>query len=140
MWLTLHLSLRSTTRLRQVNIISLEAMSPSSTSFAETVATLRYATRARCIVNMPVVNLDSGTATIRSLKKEVAALRRLLCDANVSGMNVFSFFLLLLFISCVYLNSVHLRKYKVCILHGIILICFKVTYLLLRVAHGENPH
>lgn len=96
MWLTLHFSLRSTTRLRQVNIISLEAMSPSSTSFAETVATLRYATRARCIVNMPVVNLDSGTATIRSLKKEVAALRRLLCDANVSGMNVFSFFFIVI--------------------------------------------
>ncbi|ROT73598.1 putative stAR-related lipid transfer protein 9 [Penaeus vannamei] len=62
--------------------LMIATMSPSSTSFAETVATLRYATRARCIVNMPVVNLDSGTATIRSLKKEVAALRRLLCDAN----------------------------------------------------------
>lgn len=87
-------------------------MSPSSTSFAETVATLRYATRARCIVNMPVVNLDSGTATIRSLKKEVAALRRLLCDANVSGMNGFSFVFYLiffLFVPCVDFILLYLR-------------------------------
>ncbi|XP_042231409.1 uncharacterized protein LOC121872609 isoform X2 [Homarus americanus] len=66
--------------------LMIATVSPSSTSFAESVSTLRYATRARCIVNMPVVNLDTGTATIRSLKREVAALRRLLCDAKPSIM------------------------------------------------------
>ncbi|XP_071528267.1 uncharacterized protein [Panulirus ornatus] len=64
--------------------VMIATLSPSSTCFAESVATLRYATRARCIVNMPVVNLDSGTATIRSLKREVAALRRLLYDTRPS--------------------------------------------------------
>ncbi|KAK8721623.1 hypothetical protein OTU49_012667, partial [Cherax quadricarinatus] len=62
--------------------LMIATVSPCSTSLAESLSTLRYATRARCIVNTPVVNLDDRTATISSLKREVAALKRMLCDAK----------------------------------------------------------
>ncbi|KAK7022798.1 stAR-related lipid transfer [Halocaridina rubra] len=67
--------------------LMIATISPSSTNYNESVATLRYATRARCIINVPVVNLDSSVDAIRNLKKEVAALKRFLCKASPTVMH-----------------------------------------------------
>lgn len=50
-------------------------ISPSSYCFAESLSTLRYATRARRIKNKPVVRMDPREKLILSLKREVKLLR-----------------------------------------------------------------
>ncbi|RXG51365.1 StAR-related lipid transfer protein 9 [Armadillidium vulgare] len=60
------------------NTFMIATLSPSSTCYKESLSTMRYATRARRIVNRPVVNVDPTTTTISSLKQEIALLRQLL--------------------------------------------------------------
>ncbi|XP_071848159.1 uncharacterized protein [Apostichopus japonicus] len=50
-------------------------ISPSAYCFAESLSTLRYATRARRIKNKPVVRMDPREKLILSLKREVKLLR-----------------------------------------------------------------
>jgi hypothetical protein len=58
------------------------AVSPSSGCYSETVNTLRYAQRAKRIVNQPVVNSgmpeETAARTIRELQAEVSRLRTVL--------------------------------------------------------------
>ena len=42
----------------------------------ETLSTLKYADRAKHIKNKPVVNVDSNTALIQSLREELQAAKR----------------------------------------------------------------
>ncbi|CAL4065631.1 unnamed protein product, partial [Meganyctiphanes norvegica] len=58
-------------------------VSPSSSCYHETLSTLRYAARARRIVNTPVVNVD--TATMISLKDELQHLKKLLTEGKESS-------------------------------------------------------
>ncbi|TNN74361.1 Kinesin-like protein KIF16B [Liparis tanakae] len=57
-------------------------VSPADVNYGETLSTLRYASRAKNIVNSPTVNEDSGVKVIRELQAEVTRLQRLLEEAN----------------------------------------------------------
>ncbi|XP_056291443.1 uncharacterized protein kif16bb isoform X3 [Pseudoliparis swirei] len=57
-------------------------VSPADVNYGETLSTLRYASRAKNIVNSPTVNEDSGVKVIRELQAEVTRLRWLLEEAN----------------------------------------------------------
>ncbi|XP_018522543.1 LOW QUALITY PROTEIN: uncharacterized protein kif16bb [Lates calcarifer] len=57
-------------------------VSPADVNYGETLSTLRYASRAKNIVNSPTVNEDGSVKVIRELQAEVARLRRLLEEAN----------------------------------------------------------
>eukprot|EP00283_Hemiselmis_rufescens_P018878 CAMPEP_0173463114 /NCGR_PEP_ID=MMETSP1357-20121228/67805_1 /TAXON_ID=77926 /ORGANISM="Hemiselmis rufescens, Strain PCC563" /LENGTH=199 /DNA_ID=CAMNT_0014430905 /DNA_START=44 /DNA_END=639 /DNA_ORIENTATION=- len=53
------------------------ALSPADINYEETLSTLRYADRAKQIVNTAVVNEDPNEKMIRELKEEVERLRAL---------------------------------------------------------------
>ncbi|XP_044229586.1 uncharacterized protein kif16bb isoform X2 [Thunnus albacares] len=57
-------------------------ISPADVNYGETLSTLRYASRAKNIVNSPTVNEDSSVKVIRELQEEVTRLRMLLEEAN----------------------------------------------------------
>lgn len=60
----------------------ISAISPSLDNYEETLSTLRYADRAKKIVNNPVVNEDPNAKIIRNLREEVENLRRQLEKAK----------------------------------------------------------
>ena len=53
-------------------------MSPAECNYAETLSTLRYANRAKRIVNKPTVNEDPNVRLIRELREENGRLKDLL--------------------------------------------------------------
>jgi kinesin family protein 16B len=62
------------------------AVSPAECNYGETLSTLRYASRAKNIVNKPVVNEDPNVRLIRELKAEIKRLKRIIEDGQlVSG-------------------------------------------------------
>lgn len=76
-------------------------ISPAADNYEETLSTLRYADRAKRIVNHAVVNEDPNARIIRELRQEVEALKEMLLHATVRE----SFFIL----DYIYL---FLHKYK----------------------------
>lgn len=58
------------------------AVSPADVNYGETLSTLRYASRAKNIVNSPTVNEDGNVKMIRELQAEVTRLRTLLEEAS----------------------------------------------------------
>ncbi|RMZ95929.1 kinesin KIF13A [Brachionus plicatilis] len=56
--------------------VMISAISPSMDNYEETLSTLRYADRAKKIVNNPVVNEDPNAKIIRNLREEVENLRK----------------------------------------------------------------
>ena len=60
-------------------------VSPSADNYEETLSTLRYADRAKRIVNHAVVNEDPNARIIRELREEVEKLKVQLSQAEVSG-------------------------------------------------------
>lgn len=65
--------------------VMVATISPAADNFEETLSTLRYADRAKRIVNHAVVNEDPNARIIRELTQEVEALREMLRNATVSG-------------------------------------------------------
>jgi len=61
------------------------AISPSSMNFEESLSTLRYADRAKKIVNKAVVNESAQEKLIRELKSENQKLKELLMKAAAGG-------------------------------------------------------
>lgn len=57
-------------------------VSPSDVDAEETLSTLRYAARARCIKNKPVVNEDPKDALLRQYQLELQRLRKLLDSSD----------------------------------------------------------
>ncbi|XP_042358779.1 uncharacterized protein kif16bb [Plectropomus leopardus] len=57
-------------------------ISPADVNYGETLSTLRYASRAKNIVNSPTVNEDDSVKVIRELQAEVTRLRGLLEEAS----------------------------------------------------------
>lgn len=51
-------------------------------NYGETLSTLRYANRAKNIINKPTVNEDSNVRLIRELRAEIARLKALLLQGN----------------------------------------------------------
>lgn len=62
-------------------------ISPAADNFEETLSTLRYADRAKRIVNHAVVNEDPNAKVIRELKEEVEMLRNQI-NQNQERQNV----------------------------------------------------
>ncbi|KAJ3612794.1 hypothetical protein NHX12_019052, partial [Muraenolepis orangiensis] len=58
--------------------IMVATVSPSGSSYNETLSTLRYAAHARNIVNKPRVNEDASVRLIRELREEVDRLKSML--------------------------------------------------------------
>lgn len=58
-------------------------VSPAADNYDETLSTLRYADRAKSIVNHAVVNEDPNARIIRELREEVEKLRDQLTQAEV---------------------------------------------------------
>lgn len=61
--------------------LMIACVSPSDIDAEETLSTLRYAARARCIKNKPIVNEDPKDALLRQYQLELQRLRKLL-DSN----------------------------------------------------------
>lgn len=64
--------------------VMVATISPAADNFEETLSTLRYADRAKRIVNHAVVNEDPNARIIRELRQEVEALKEMLKHATVS--------------------------------------------------------
>lgn len=69
--------------------VMLATISPSADNYEETLSTLRYADRAKRIVNHAVVNEDPNARIIRELRLEVENLRNMLKHATVSYLFLF---------------------------------------------------
>lgn len=65
-------------------------VSPAADNYEETLSTLRYADRAKSIVNHAVVNEDPNARIIRELREEVEKLRDQLTQAEVNTLYRFS--------------------------------------------------
>lgn len=64
------------------------AISPASMNFEESLSTLRYADRAKKIVNKAVVNESATDKLIRELKQENEQLKKLLLQAASGGKTI----------------------------------------------------
>lgn len=62
-------------------------VSPAADNYEETLSTLRYADRAKNIVNHAVVNEDPNARIIRELREEVEKLRVQLTQAEVRDLH-----------------------------------------------------
>ncbi|RUS86561.1 hypothetical protein EGW08_005700 [Elysia chlorotica] len=62
--------------------IMIATISPAGVNYAETLSTLRYANRAKNIINRPTVNEDPNVKLIRELREEIKRLK-LLLEGNV---------------------------------------------------------
>lgn len=63
-------------------------ISPAADNYEETLSTLRYADRAKRIVNHAVVNEDPNARVIRELREEVEKLKEQLSQAEVTSFTV----------------------------------------------------
>lgn len=57
--------------------VILATISPADINYAETLSTLRYANRAKNIINKPTVNEDPNVKLIRELRAEIEQLKSL---------------------------------------------------------------
>lgn len=64
----------------------LAALSPAAINYDETLSTLRYASRARKIVNVVRVNEDPTTTLIRELQEQLARMRESVLNGDVDGL------------------------------------------------------
>lgn len=62
--------------------IMIATISPADVNYGETLSTLRYANRAKNIINKPTVNEDPNVKLIRELRAEIARLKALLAQGN----------------------------------------------------------
>ncbi|XP_054726515.1 kinesin-like protein Klp98A [Anastrepha obliqua] len=58
--------------------IMIAALSPADCNYSETLSTLRYANRAKNIINKPTINEDSNVKLIRELREEITKLKSML--------------------------------------------------------------
>ena len=58
--------------------VILAAISPADCNYAETLSTLRYANRAKNIINKPTINEDPNVKLIKELRAEILKLKAIL--------------------------------------------------------------
>ena len=63
--------------------VMVATISPAADNYEETLSSLRYADRAKRIVNHAIVNEDPNARIIRELRKEVETLHKELEKAQV---------------------------------------------------------
>jgi hypothetical protein len=66
----------------------LAALSPAAINFDETLSTLRYASRARQIVNVVKVNEDPTAQLIRELQEELASIKNAIQQGNYEELGL----------------------------------------------------
>lgn len=64
--------------------IMIAAISPADCNYGETLSTLRYANRAKNIINKPTINEDANVKLIRELREEIQKLKSLIGKDIVS--------------------------------------------------------
>lgn len=64
--------------------IMIAAISPADCNYSETLSTLRYANRAKNIINKPTVNEDPNVKLIRELRDEIMKLKSLLSSGDIT--------------------------------------------------------
>jgi kinesin family protein 16B len=69
--------------------IMIATVSPADSSYGDTLSTLRYASRARAIVNKPVVNEDSSVRLIRELRSEIDRLKAIITTQHLVSSVLF---------------------------------------------------
>ena len=65
--------------------IILAAISPADINYVETLSTLRYANRAKNIINKPTINEDPNVKLIRELRTEIVRLKSLLNSQTLNS-------------------------------------------------------
>ncbi|XP_042242970.1 kinesin-like protein Klp98A isoform X2 [Homarus americanus] len=65
--------------------IMIATISPANVNYGETLSTLRYANRAKNIINKPTINEDPNVKLIRELREEILHLKTLIQDTHVIG-------------------------------------------------------
>ncbi|XP_018325167.1 kinesin-like protein Klp98A [Agrilus planipennis] len=66
--------------------IMIATISPADCNYAESLSTLRYANRAKNIINKPTINEDPNVKLIRELREEISKLRALMFNEHRSDM------------------------------------------------------
>lgn len=64
--------------------IMIAAISPADCNYSETLSTLRYANRAKNIINKPTINEDPNVRLIRDLRDEIMKLKSLLSSGDIT--------------------------------------------------------
>lgn len=64
--------------------IMIAAISPADVNYSETLSTLRYANRAKNIINKPTINEDPNVRLIRELRDEISSLQAMLENGNMT--------------------------------------------------------
>lgn len=70
--------------------IMIAAISPADCNYGETLSTLRYANRAKNIINKPTINEDPNVKLIRELREEIEKLKSLIGQDMVSNSGDYS--------------------------------------------------
>ncbi|XP_069942470.1 kinesin-like protein Klp98A isoform X2 [Cherax quadricarinatus] len=65
--------------------IMIATISPADVNYGETLSTLRYANRAKNIINKPTINEDPNVKLIRELREEILLLKALIKETQVIG-------------------------------------------------------
>ncbi|XP_056022317.1 uncharacterized protein LOC125649680 isoform X7 [Ostrea edulis] len=65
--------------------IMIATITPANIYYSETISTLRYAQRAKSIINKPKINEDPNVTLIRELRQEIWRLRDLLKSAQMNN-------------------------------------------------------
>lgn len=67
--------------------VMIAAISPAECNYGETLSTLRYAHRAKSIINMPTINEDPNVKLIRELRSEIERLKGIIRSTEVDDLN-----------------------------------------------------
>lgn len=70
--------------------IMIATISPAKCSYNDTLSTLRYANRAKNIINKPTINEDANVKLIRELRAEIEKLKSLINKSLVSISTIHS--------------------------------------------------
>ncbi|XP_074961777.1 stAR-related lipid transfer protein 9 [Phalacrocorax aristotelis] len=70
--------------------IMIATISPASSSYSETMSTLRYASNAKNIINEPRVNEDANVKLIRELREEIDRLKTMLMSFELRNSSPWS--------------------------------------------------
>ncbi|XP_064603276.1 uncharacterized protein LOC135468784 [Liolophura sinensis] len=65
--------------------IMIATITPASSYYSESLSTLRYAQRAKSIINKPKINEDPNVTIIREMKREIERLRQMLATAQMTS-------------------------------------------------------
>ncbi|KAK3871433.1 hypothetical protein Pcinc_023420 [Petrolisthes cinctipes] len=66
--------------------IMIATISPADVNYGETLSTLRYANRAKNIINKPTINEDPNVKLIRELREEILNLKQMLNETHGVGL------------------------------------------------------